>query len=97
MFHKYYANELPDARLLAENTAAVYFESFHDVTDASDKKAVTDALLSCYVYCSGDRYAVYRNPTEYENYASDMTGSFYGIGVVIKHDKTKNTINNVNN
>ena len=83
---------LPDAKILAENTASLYFESFHSVTDTSDKDAVTDALLSCYVYATGDKYSVYRTPEEFEDYSADMNGSFYGIGVVITYDSQKNTI-----
>ncbi|MBE6645681.1 MAG: hypothetical protein E7612_09980 [Ruminococcaceae bacterium] len=92
IFHKYAADALPDAQTLTENTVALYFESYHDYIDTADKDEVTDALLSCYAYATGDRYAVYRNPTQYEDYSSNMSGNFYGIGVVITHDKELNTV-----
>ena len=92
IFHKYAANDLPDAQTLAESTVSVYLESFHGYIDTSDKSEVTDALLSCYAYSTGDRYAVYRNPEQYDDYSSNMSGNFYGIGVVITHDQTLNTV-----
>ena len=92
IFRDYSPLELPDAKTLAENTAALYFENFHEKIDTGDKEAVTNALLSCYVYSTGDRYSVYRDPSEYDNYSSDMSGSFYGIGVTVTHDKIADTI-----
>ena len=92
IFRDYSPLELPDAKTLAESTAALYFENFHEKIDTGDKEAVTNALLSCYVYATGDRYSVYRDPSEYDNYSTDMSGSFYGIGVTVIHDKIAETI-----
>lgn len=92
VFRDYSALEIPDAKTLAENTAALYFQNFHEKINTGDKAAVTNALLSCYVYATGDRYAVYRDPSEFDNYSSDMSGSFYGIGVTVTHDKIAETI-----
>ena len=92
IFRDYSPLEIPDAKTLAEATAALYFENFHEKIDTGDKSAVTNALLSCYVYATGDRYSVYRDPSEYDNYSADMSGSFYGIGVTVIHDKMAGTI-----
>ena len=92
IFSDYFVLPLPSPEEHAELTVSLYFEKFHEKIDTGDTDAVTDALLSCYVYASGDKYAVYRNPIEFENYSSDMSGSFYGIGVTVTHDKVNGTV-----
>ena len=92
MFRDYSALTIPSAKTLAETTITLYLENFHEKIDTGDKEAVTNALLSCYVYATGDRYSVYRDASEYENYSSDMSGRFYGIGVTVLHDKIEETI-----
>lgn len=91
-YRSYYANELPEIDVWAEKTAKLYFEDYQSETDESDKNAVTDALLYCFVEATGDRYSFYRTPSQYEDYSADMSGSFYGIGVVITHNREKNTV-----
>ena len=92
IYRDYYVESLPDPEELAEQTAKLYFESFHEKIDTGNKTAVTDALLHCYVYAIGDRYSVYRTAEEYEDYDTDMSGSFYGIGVVVTYDRINNII-----
>ena len=92
LFRDYSALEIPDAKALAESTAKLYFENFHEKIDTEDREAVTNALLCCYAYATGDKYSVYRDASEFDNYASDMSGSFYGIGVSVIHDKIEETI-----
>ena len=92
VYRDYYVEDLPEAKKLAEDTAALYFEHFHDKIDTTDKEAVTDALIYCYIDIIGDDYSVYRNATEHEEYDTDMSGSFYGIGVVVTHNYIDLTI-----
>ncbi len=92
VYRDYYVEDLPETKKLAEDTAALYFEHFHDKIDTTDKEAVTDALIYCYIDIIGDDYSVYRNATEHEEYDTDMSGSFYGIGVVITYSYIDLTI-----
>lgn len=92
VYRDYYVEDLPEAKKLAEDTAALYFEHFHDKIDTTDKEAVTDALIYCYINVIGDDYSVYRNSKQHEEYNTDMSGSFYGIGVVVTHNYIDLTI-----
>ncbi len=92
IFRDYCAMEIPDAKTLAATTAELYFEKFHEKIDTGDEKAVTNALLNCYAYATGDKYSVYRDASEFDNYSSDMSGSYYGIGVTVTHNKIEETI-----
>ena len=92
VYRDYFVRDLPDAETLAELTATLYFENFHEKIDTGDKAAVTDALLSCYVYAIGDRYSRYRTPEEYESYDQTLSGEFYGIGVVVTYNRVEGTV-----
>lgn len=83
---------LPDTYNHALKSATAFLENYYDKIDLSDEDAVTDALLTCYVEAAGDRYAYYRTPTEHENYNSDMSGTFGGIGVTVEYDHQAETI-----
>lgn len=84
-FKSYYVQELPSVATLAKNTSLYFLENLYDDTDTSDKKLLTDALIKAYVSATGDKYAFYRNEVEYEDYESDMSGSFVGIGVTVQN------------
>ncbi len=92
VYRDYYVEDLPETKKLAEDTAALYFEHFHEKIDTTDKEAVTDALIYCYIEIIGDDYSVYRNANEHEEYDTDMSGSFYGIGVVVTYSYIDLTI-----
>ncbi len=85
VYRDYYVEELPDVETLSAETSRIYFEKYHSEIDTSDAEAVTDALIDSYIEVIGDRYSVYRSAKEYEDYGTDMSGSFYGIGVTIKY------------
>lgn len=85
VYRDYYVEDLPESKKLAEDTASLYFEHFHEKIDTTDSEAVTDALIYCYIDIIGDDYSIYRNATEHEEYDTDMSGSFYGIGVVVTY------------
>ena len=93
-FNKYFNLEsgMPDLKTHAANTANLFLEEYYDVIDLNDKTAVTDALLSCYVYAIGDRYSIYRAPVETDNYNTDMSGKFGGIGVMVEYNDADESI-----
>lgn len=90
----YYNYEIsPESILDHAYTTAIYFlDNYYDTINLKDKTEVTDALLFSYANTIGDPYCVYREPETYENYNSDMSGKFGGIGVSIEYNQTKNTL-----
>lgn len=48
-----------------------------------DEKAMKVALLKAYIEATGDTYAEYLNAEEYEEYFSERSGEFVGIGVSV--------------
>ena len=92
LYENHYVTSLDSAEVLANKTAELYFEQFHEKINTRDSEAVTDALLHCYVYAIGDRYSVYRDKDEYKEYNTDMSGTFYGIGVSVTYNRIEDTI-----
>ncbi len=88
----YNFSELPSVKEHATATAEAFLEYYYDKIDLSDKSAVTDALLTCYVAVLGDPYSLYREPVATEKFETDMSGSFGGIGVMIEYDHTNETL-----
>ena len=82
-FSDYYAGELPSIAKMAYDTAELFMSYYYDRVDHSDKQAVTTAVLYCYAAATGDRYAVYRTAEELEDFDTDMSGTFVGIGVTV--------------
>lgn len=87
-----YEGGLGDTLTHAAKTAEHFLENYYDNINLKDRAAVTDAIISSYVYVIGDPYSVYRTPDEYENYSTDMSGKFGGIGVVVEYNHTDETI-----
>ncbi len=56
-----------------------------------DEEAMKKALLKAYIEATGDPYAEYLDAEEYEEYFSERSGEFVGIGVSVV-----NTVINVN-
>ena len=75
-----YENGMPDIELHAKDTAEMFLETYYDEINMTDVTAVTDSLLTCYVETLGDPYAIYRPPLETDDYNTDMSGKFGGIG-----------------
>lgn len=48
-----------------------------------DEEAMADAVLKAYIAATGDMFAEYMNAEEYEDYNSESTGEFVGVGVSI--------------
>ena len=83
---------MPDTLTHAVKTANLFLENYYNVIDKDDKTAVTDGLITCYVVSLDDPYSIYRPPVETEEYSTDMSGKFGGIGVVVEYDHTNETI-----
>lgn len=91
-FNRYSIYEMKGTEELAISTAELFMEYFFDKIDKEDRTAVTDALLNCYVEAVGDKYAVYRTASQFEDYNTDMSGSFVGIGVQVRYSEEDGTI-----
>ena len=90
-FKTNYYTELPSNETLAEATKNAYLEFCTEV-DTSSKTEVTYSLIDCFIYAIGDKYAFYRSAEEYQEYSSDMSGSFIGIGVSVLRNDLEKTI-----
>ena len=51
--------------------------------DGLDEEAMKEAILKAYVASTGDLYAEYMTPEEFEEFYSESAGEFVGIGVSI--------------
>ena len=83
---------LPDTAAHARMTAESFMSEYYDVIDRTDRAAVTDALITCYTEAVADPYSIYRIPEDSDDYNSDMSGKFGGIGVVIEYDHNAETL-----
>ncbi len=94
VFDAYYNFEdgLPKALDHAADTAKLFIENYYDVIDLNDSAAVTDALLNCYVYATGDAYAYYRTADQFAAFEDDMSGTFGGIGIEIEYNHIEETL-----
>ena len=96
---EYYFNQLfnlksglPEVLPHATETARLFLENYYDKVDHNDKTAVTDALLYCYVAAIGDPYSVYRPPASAEEFNTEMSGKFGGIGVMVEYNHVDESI-----
>ena len=87
-----FENGMPDTLTHAVKTANLFLDNYYNSIDKGDKTAVTDGLITCYVDSLDDPYSIYRPPVETEEYSTDMSGKFGGIGVVVEYDHTNETI-----
>ena len=90
-FRRNYVEELPASEELARATAECFFEYFIDDIDLKNEDEVTNALADCLTYSVGDDYAIYRTPSEYDDYDTGMSGEIIGIGVEVIFNKLENT------
>ena len=82
----YFIKELPSPYEMAKAAAKIFLDEFFDTlsdSGAFDKEKVTDALSSSIVSSMGDDYSFYRTKEEFDDYSSNMSGSFVGIGVTV--------------
>ncbi len=95
-FINFYYTSIPTPAELAGEVAEVFLDlSFDYIADINDKSAVTKAVIDSYIYAVGDDYAYYRSAEEQEEFNSDMSGSFVGIGIEILNKPGVYLINGV--
>ena len=92
IFDNYSVYDYSDKETIAAKTLAIYREYFEEKIDLSDRTAVTDAMLYSFVEALGDKYAFYRTAEQYEDYETDMSGNFYGIGVLVHYEPDPMTV-----
>ena len=80
--------KLEHARLVTTD----FIENYYDKIDLDDQEAVTDAILTCFADVTNDPYAIYRPPQEADEYTTDMSGKFGGIGVLIEYNDQNQTL-----
>lgn len=93
-FDTYYnfGDGLPDTLTHAADTVKYFVENYFDSVDLNNEEKLTDALLKSYVSTVGDKYAFYRTAEEFEDFETEMSGKFGGIGVLIEYDHTEGTL-----
>ena len=94
IFSEYYnfGDGLPDTLTHSADTVKYFVENFYDTVDFESEEKLTDALLKSYVSTVGDKYAFYRTAEEFEDFETEMSGVFGGIGVLIEYDHTEGTL-----
>ena len=83
---------LPSTREHARLTAEMFTSEYYDNIDVRSSEQVTNAIITCYVDVIGDRYSIYRTPSEETDYESEMRGEFGGVGIVVEYDHENETI-----
>ena len=92
LYRDYYLKDLPSAEELAPKVAALYFEKYHEIIDTGNKSEVTDAIINAYVSVIGDKYSYYRTADEHREYDATMSGTYFGIGVLVVHSDEPETV-----
>ena len=87
-----YGGGLPVTLEHAVDTAEFFVENYYDEIDLDNYTAVTDAVIDSYVRTVGDPYSFYRTPEAANDFSTDMSGKFGGIGVVVEYDHNEETI-----
>lgn len=88
----YNLNEMPDTLTHAKETARIFLDEHYDEINISNKSEVTNTLLACYISVLGDPYSMYRPPVETEDFMTDMSGKFGGIGVMVEYNDIDESI-----
>lgn len=80
----YYYKDLPATAELAYDTAMYFIDNMYTKVDKNDATEVAYALIDSYIAVIGDPYSYYRTAEEFEDYSTDMSGQFAGIGVSVE-------------
>ena len=73
-------DDIPDYIKELIRLDAIFKENSYD---GIDEETMKDAILKAYIAATGDLYAEYMTPEEYDAYMSESNGEFVGIGVSI--------------
>ena len=82
-FREKFFEDIPEASELSKKVAIEFLTNYYDVVDLGNEEKVTDAIINSYVSSLGDRYSVYRTKEEYNEYSSEMSGNYTGVGIVV--------------
>ena len=86
LYRSKFVSELPSPETKARETAEYFLDYFYaEDFDIENTELTTDYIVYSFVETMGDKYSVYRTKSEYEDYSSDMSGSFVGIGVSVRY------------
>jgi carboxyl-terminal processing protease len=88
----YNYEDAPETEAHAAALTEKFLDEYYDGLNLLDKAAVTDALLECYADTLGDPYAIYRVPEATDEYDTDMSGKFGGIGVMVEYNDLDESI-----
>ncbi len=91
-YRNFYIGDLPENELLISQTKALFDEYFSKTIDKTDETALTDAVLTCFQFATGDKYAVYLDKEAYEDYQTDYDAEFIGIGVYVSYNSIQETV-----
>ncbi len=91
LYRTKFVTELPSPIDKARAVGKHFIEYFYDGEEKSISET-TDMLIYSFVETSGDRYSIYRTAEEYEEYDTNMSGSFVGIGVTVRYNSMTNEI-----
>ncbi len=78
--------EQPEILARAAGVGRLFIEEYYADVDLSNEEKVTTAVVNAYVDYTGDPYAVYRSGDEFNNFNTDMSGKFYGIGLMVEYN-----------
>lgn len=92
VYRDYYVKDIPEPDTLSEDVSSFYFENFHEKIDVNNPDEVTTAIINSYIATIGDKYSSYRSAEEHEQYETDMSGSFSGIGVAVIYNYAEQTM-----
>ena len=84
LYRDHYYKEFPESFTIAKAVALDFIENTYDKIDLSSVQKVSDAILTAFVATIGDKYSFYRTNEQYDDYKSNMSGSFVGIGVNVQ-------------
>ena len=85
LYRKHFVEELSAPYEKAKITGNYFIENFY-TEEIKSTEENTDLLIEAFVKTTGDKYSVYRTAEEYDDYDTDMSGSFVGIGVTVRYN-----------
>lgn len=85
LYRKQFVEELPPPYEKAKAVGEYFIKEFYN-DDVKNIEETTDMLINSFVKTTNDKYSVYRTAEKYEEYDTDMSGSFVGIGVTVRYN-----------
>lgn len=85
LYRKQFVEELPPPYEKAVAVGKYFVENSYDGSSKTVEET-TDLIIEAFVDTSGDRYSIYRTAEKYEEYDTEMSGSFVGIGVTVRYN-----------